>query len=223
MPRSSLRLYAQFSQAIANAESRGRSRLVSNAIPTVITYLLLLTPAFADPSPFDQPNESATARPKLATAKDYFNRGTSESSSKNYDAAVADFDEAIRLNPNYGEAFGNRGAAKFDLQDFTGALSDYNTALKVFPTNQALLNLKSQAEQAINERANQATRAAQINQIRSQGSIGGGDFADPSTMIMRNAQQRGLIPSGADMSDPATIIMMNAKRRGLIPQDTPNP
>jgi tetratricopeptide (TPR) repeat protein len=224
MPRSSLRLYARLSHVLAKTKSKFQTLMVLSAVPALATLLLVINPVYADPSPFDHPESSelANARPKLATAKDYFARGTSESTNKNYDDAVADFNEALRLNPNYGEAFGNRGAAKFDLQDFTGALSDYNAALKVFPANQALLNLKSQAEQAINERDNQAARAAQINQIRSQAAIGG-DFADPSTMIMRNAQQRGLIPSGGDMSDPATIIMMNAKRRGLIPQDTPNP
>lgn len=180
--------------------------------------------AYADPSPFDPPSQQAPekARIKLSTAKEYYMRGTEESQQKNYSDAVSDFDEALRMNPNYGEALGNRGAARFNLNNYQGALSDYDAALKIFPGNQALLNLKAQAEQAISEAANQAARQAAIDRIRSQAMFGG-DFADPSTMIMRNAEQGGLAPAGVDMSDPASIIMMNAKRRGLIPQNTPNP
>jgi len=50
------------------------------------------------------------------------------------------------------------------------------------------------------------------------------DFSDPATIIMMNAQRRGLIPANTampalpqDFSEPADIIMMNAQRRGLIP------
>lgn len=229
MHNSLLRFFGQLTPALGRTKCGGRMPGISIVLLALAMFLLSVNVAHADPSPFDSPatSEAGANRVKLSTAKEYFLRGSNESESKNYETAIADFDDAIRLQPNYAEAFGNRGAAKFNIKDYQGALNDYNAALKVFPENQALINLKVQAEQAIAEQAiaeqaNQASRAAAINQIRSQAALGG-DFADPSTMIMRNAQQKGLVPSGGDLSDPATIIMMNAKRRGLIPQNTPNP
>ena len=170
-------------------------------------------------------NQSAD---KPLDSKGYFMRGTKESNDKDYQSAVQDLTEAIRMNPHYGEALGNRGSAKFNLHDYNGALSDFNAALQIFPENKALLDLKAKTEGAISEQSqaanNEANRqAAIVNQIRNQALLGG-DFSDPSTMIMMNAQRRGLIPAGSgDLSDPANIIMNNARRRGLIPANTPNP
>lgn len=154
---------------------------------------------------------AATTNEKL-TAVQYYDRGTKASADKDYESAVRDLTEAIRMNPKYGEAYGNRGAARFNLHDYQGALSDYNEALKFFPNNKALLDLKVQAENAMKEAEQPVHARPAINP-----AMMGGDFADPSTMIMRNAQQRGMVPAGVDYSDPASIIMENARRRGLVP------
>jgi prepilin-type processing-associated H-X9-DG protein len=188
----------------------------------------LVNPAFAD-GHASKPQASASA-PKAdaagTSAKQFYIRGVQAADQKQWADAEEYYNEALRLNPNYGEALGNRGAARFNLKNYNGALSDYNAALKIFPTNKALIDLKTQVEGVMNsEQANaqqeNAERAnAAANQIRIR-SVLGGDFADPSTQIMMNAQRRGLVP--ADPSDPATIIMENARRRGLIPANTPNP
>jgi tetratricopeptide (TPR) repeat protein len=205
-------------------------KMVSAAIPLIAYTFLSISPCFAnDPSPFvvDGQTGGEQTAPKLSTAKEYYVRALNESNNKDFPSSVRDYTEALRLDPHYGEALGNRGAAKFNLQDYNGALSDYNAALKIFPGNKALLGLKSQVETTMQENANQSSQNAQLEArkraLMLNQAMLGGDFADPSTMIMRNAQQRGLIPNVGDPGDPATIIMNNARRRGLIPANTPNP
>jgi tetratricopeptide (TPR) repeat protein len=213
--------------------------VVSAALAIMTLSLLPITPAYADgDSPFDPPHErnshkSAAAEAaslvkpgadKVAVSKELCSRGLTESNNKNYSAAVDYYNEAIKLRPEYGEALGNRGAARFNLKDYNGALSDYKASLKIFPNNQALKDLVVQVEGVMRENANGQNEAArQANNIRMR-SVLGGDMADPSTIIMMNAERRGLIQEPAvDYSDPASIIMMNARRRGLIPANTPNP
>ena len=50
-----------------------------------------------------------------------------------YEAAVADFDEAIRINPNYAEAFYQRGLVKQHLEHYEAAIVDYDEAIHINP------------------------------------------------------------------------------------------
>ena len=49
------------------------------------------------------------------------------------DGAIADFNQAIRLDPNYALAYRNRGNAKRKKGDVDGAIADYNRAIKLGP------------------------------------------------------------------------------------------
>ena len=48
-----------------------------------------------------------------------------------YFAAIADYDNAIRLNPNYATAYLNRGVAKAQLNRISEAKRDGRTALRL--------------------------------------------------------------------------------------------
>jgi tetratricopeptide (TPR) repeat protein len=50
-------------------------------------------------------------------------------------AAIADYDRAIKQNPNYSYAFNNRGWSKFKKGDTAGALKDISRAKKKKPFN----------------------------------------------------------------------------------------
>ncbi len=52
---------------------------------------------------------------------------------KDYDKAIADLDEAIRLDPGDALAFGNRGIAWWAKKDYDQAIADYTEAIRLDP------------------------------------------------------------------------------------------
>jgi len=55
------------------------------------------------------------------------------SDKKDYQHAIADYDEALKHNPHYAAALYNRGIARADSGDKDGAIADYREALKLRP------------------------------------------------------------------------------------------
>ena len=49
------------------------------------------------------------------------------------EGALQDYNEAIRLKPDYADAFNNRGIARKAKGDLEGALQDYNEAIRLKP------------------------------------------------------------------------------------------
>jgi tetratricopeptide (TPR) repeat protein/S1-C subfamily serine protease len=63
----------------------------------------------------------------------YSNRGTVKSALGNKQAAIADYDQAIVLNPKNAGAYFNRGIAKYDLGNEQAAIADYDRAIVLSP------------------------------------------------------------------------------------------
>jgi tetratricopeptide (TPR) repeat protein len=59
------------------------------------------------------------------------NRGASYAQKKDYDRAIQDFDQAIRLNPVNAQAFRNRGATYRYKKDNDRAIQDYDQAIRL--------------------------------------------------------------------------------------------
>ncbi len=57
------------------------------------------------------------------------NRGVMLMRGKAYDQAARDFDEAIRLTPDLGEAFVNRGVLRMADRDYAGALAEIDRGI----------------------------------------------------------------------------------------------
>jgi tetratricopeptide (TPR) repeat protein len=69
-------------------------------------------------------------------ADDYFFTANQKYDVGNYTGALADYDRAIQLNPQYAEAYNNRGNLRYiQLQNFKGALADYNKAITLRPSS----------------------------------------------------------------------------------------
>jgi len=59
------------------------------------------------------------------------NRGNIYLGEGQYNQAIADFDESIKLNPEYSNAYNNRGMAKQLKGLYNAAIDDYAQALKI--------------------------------------------------------------------------------------------
>ena len=53
---------------------------------------------------------------------------------------MADYDQAVKLNPNYAIACNNRGILSQMKGDLTGAIADYNQSIKLNPNNALAYN-----------------------------------------------------------------------------------
>jgi Tfp pilus assembly protein PilF len=77
--------------------------------------------------------EPSISTHSFETAKEYLIRGDRLSAAKDYGHAILDYDQAIRLNPEYAEAYNNRGYAYYWNDDATHAIADYSLAIELRP------------------------------------------------------------------------------------------
>jgi tetratricopeptide (TPR) repeat protein len=65
----------------------------------------------------------------------YVTRGNAWFEKGDYDKAIENYSEAIRLQPNFAVAFHNRGLAWKRKQDYNRAIMDYSQVLRFDPEN----------------------------------------------------------------------------------------
>jgi len=74
----------------------------------------------------DEQNESKIEKP--LTEKEYFNKGETYFSQSNWAEAINNYSEAIKVNPNYVDAYVARGASKANSGQYQDAITDYKKA-----------------------------------------------------------------------------------------------
>jgi len=68
------------------------------------------------------------------SAEDLFNSGLAKSEAGDIPGAIADYTAAIRLNPNYAQAYNKRGIIHGrNLQDYPAAKADFDRAIAINP------------------------------------------------------------------------------------------
>jgi tetratricopeptide (TPR) repeat protein len=65
----------------------------------------------------------------------YFDRALAYKTLKQYDHALADSSQALKLDPKYAHAYFNRGVVLAATGDSAGALRDYSEAIRLDPSN----------------------------------------------------------------------------------------
>jgi tetratricopeptide (TPR) repeat protein len=77
-------------------------------------------------------NQAAPTEEEL-NAEQFCLRGYKKDEEGDIDGAITDYNQAIKLNPNFAEAYNNRGIARRNKSDIDGAITDYNQAIKLNP------------------------------------------------------------------------------------------
>jgi tetratricopeptide (TPR) repeat protein len=77
---------------------------------------------------------------RLSNAEAYNERGTERATAGDNQGAIADFTEAIKLNPKFAEAYNNRGSSQIILGNKQGALADFNQAIQLNPKDSEAYN-----------------------------------------------------------------------------------
>lgn len=82
-------------------------------------------------------------------ARAHFNRGRAWSDRGEYARAMQDFDEAIKLDPNYPDALNSRALAWRGLGQNERAMADFDLAIKLDPNYAIALFNRGLTEQAL--------------------------------------------------------------------------
>ena len=83
--------------------------------------------------------EEFSAVDAMARANDFY-------FAKNFGQAITAYDEAIRLNPQFAEAYNNRGIVKYEMGRYAEAVADYSTAVSLKPNFVNALNNRGNAQ-----------------------------------------------------------------------------
>jgi tetratricopeptide (TPR) repeat protein len=82
-----------------------------------------------------QPQPAQPAAAPSMSAEAYFNRGCEYLDKRDFDRAIAEFTQAIRLNPNKAVYYGNRGVAYNRKGDYDRAIADFTAVLRINPND----------------------------------------------------------------------------------------
>jgi len=75
----------------------------------------------------------------------YNNRGTAYESKRDYDRAIKDYSEAVRLSPNHAYMYRNRGIDYDEKGDYDRAVQDFDEAIRLNPNDATYYDLRGNA------------------------------------------------------------------------------
>jgi tetratricopeptide (TPR) repeat protein len=87
----------------------------------------------------------------IPEASDLIRQGVEKLNRGEDRAAIEDFNQALRLNPDLAEAYTYRGTIRHGKGDHLGALQDYNQALRINPRNAEVYSSRGIARAALGD------------------------------------------------------------------------
>lgn len=87
-----------------------------------------------------------------ATSEDWKARGRTYFMQGDLAKALADFDQAVAMDPGNISTLNDRGGVRYQSGDFQGALSDYNAALKIDKDHVASLTNRARAQSTLGKK-----------------------------------------------------------------------
>ena len=91
--------------------------------------------------------------------------------AKDFESALADMNEAIRLQPRHAGLYVNRAYLRYELDDFFGAMADFDYALQLDPLNETALFNRAllEMETAANDKAlEDLNRIIELNPLNTR-------------------------------------------------------
>ena len=128
-----------------------------------------------------------TAQLGKPSAEDVFARGLAYHEKGDYDKAIAEYTEAIRLDQSYAKAYYYWGLAYRSKRDYEKAITDYTEAVRLDPTDAEVYNKRGIAYHATGDYDKAIadhTEAIRLNRQTPRGITGG---AAPTTTKMTTA------------------------------------
>jgi tetratricopeptide (TPR) repeat protein len=80
------------------------------------------------------------------TKEQWLNEGENHFALKQYEQAIADYDRAIQLDPQYAQAYHKRAFAHFALKQYEQAIADYDHAIQLDPKNRWVKLVREQVQ-----------------------------------------------------------------------------
>jgi len=108
--------------------------------------------------PFNESIKLLTERvTKEKSGENYHLRGVAYLAHGQFDSAIADFTESLRLEPRNAGALNNRGQASYSKADFKSAVQDFTAAIAIEAKNPLILNNRALAYIELGDSANAMT------------------------------------------------------------------
>lgn len=111
-------------------ETRTNIKAVSGLAIPIDTFKQVASNLNVDIS---NPTPIAVTGSSALTADDFFITAGNKSQKGNYRGAIADYDRALAMNPQFGEVYFRRGIARSLIKDWRGADADYTQAIAIAP------------------------------------------------------------------------------------------
>lgn len=81
----------------------------------------------------EAPVAQTGAKAPSEEAAKHYNSGVEKAKAGDIEGAIAEYKEAIRISPDFAQAYNNLGADKAKLKDYKGAIADLNEAIRLTP------------------------------------------------------------------------------------------